>query len=361
VLIEASEAYRNNTGIGRFSRALIDHLPPALDLAFSPQDYAHRTHMSGQRSLWDRGQNFAGHFYLTQVKPLRRVQQMRPDVFHSLSFFNPLLVRGVPLVSTFFDLAYIDQPQQTDRFWGTYGRRMMPIFAERSAAIITTSAVSRQKIIGYFGVPATEVHNVSAGVDARFHPVMDEAALAAIRKVYSLHGKFVLYVGAWHRSKNLPTLLEAFRQVNDATLVITGRPHNDEQAQLPDLARRMGANVQFIGYVRDEDLPGLYTLASVVVQPSLYEGFGLPVVEAMACGTPVIVSDIPVLREIAGDAAPNFPPDDPAALRELLGRLLHDEGVNLTWRHKALRRAADFDWTHTAQAVVDVWRQVAST
>ena len=359
VLIEASEAYRNQTGIGRFSRALIDHLPPSVDVVFSPPDFASRRHDVEQRTFTTRLMNFSQHVRLTQFDVVTQARREKPALIHSPSFFVPLFIRRIPTVATIFDLAYFDLPDQTDRFWGMYGRRMMPRFADHAAAIITTSNVSKEKIISHLGIPAEKIHCVYAGVDSRFHPIEDESRRREVLEKYHLESPFVLYAGAWHPHKNLPVLIRAFQGIDSVTLALTGKAHTTDQESVPRLAEKLNVKARFIGYVPDDDLPVLYSLARGVVLPSRYEGFGLPAVEAMACGAPVIVSDIPVLREISAGNALTFSTDAPDELRDSLLRILNSDSEYAIWREKALGHAQAFDWNRTAAGIIDVWEKVS--
>lgn len=356
ILIEASEAYRNRSGIGRFSRALIAHLPPDLPLAFSPPDYATRRYTPSARTLAGRTAHAAQHLWLTQIAVLQAVRAEQPALLHSLSFFIPLLAGNLPCVATFFDLAYFDLPHETDRWWGAYGRLMMPLAARRAAAIITPSETVRRAVMARFGLPLERVHRVYGGVDPHFRPVNDPPALEHIRRRYGIEGPFVLYVGAWHAPKNLPLLLQACAPLPEVRLVITGGPHTPQEARLPALAQSLGVQAIFTGHVPDEDLPALYSAALAAVLPSRYEGFGLTALEAMACGAPVIVSDIPALTEITGGAALTFPPDSAEALREAIRSLLASPSEREVWRGRGLAQASRFSWERTAEAVVQVWQ-----
>jgi glycosyltransferase involved in cell wall biosynthesis len=358
VLIEASEAYRNQGGIGRFSRELIGHLPPALDVVFSPANYADRLPDPSPRDRTRRVRHFAEHLWLSQVQAAYALMRQRPDVLHALSFFVSALSVAVPQVVTIFDLAYFDRPQETDSYWGAYARAMMPRFAARASAVITTSDVMREKIIDRFRLSPARVYRIYGAASSRFTPVTNPAVLAGVRRKYALPARFVLYSGAWHATKNLPVLLQAMAGIDEVELVITGKPHSPEEARLPALARALSARVHFIGHLPDEDLPALYSAAEVVVQPSLYEGFGLPVIEAMACGAAVVVSDIPVLAEIAGAAAPRFRPESADELREVLQALMTSPGELARWRKLAQQRASAFCWSETARQVVEVWSRV---
>lgn len=359
VLIEASEAYRNTTGIGRYSRALIEHQPAHIDYVFSPPDYAQRTHMPGVRTVQKRLRHFSQHIYLTQIAVHRAAARLQPDVIHTLSFFVPLIGK-IPTVATIFDLAYYDLPDQTDRYWGAYARRMMPHFVQQAAAIVTPSATTRQAVIDRFQLPPTKVYNISAGISPQFAPVRDTIRLHTLRQRYNLQQPFVLYAGAWGKTKDLPTLLRACQHLSNTLLVITGEPHTDEDAQLPSLAHRLGVRVRFTGWIPTDDLIGLYTTAHVLVLPSHYEGFGLPMIEAMACGTPVITTNIPVLREITGGHALYFPPGDDAALHEQLQRVLNDTPHRDHLREIGIVHARQFTWEATTARLARVWREVAS-
>jgi len=359
VLIEASETYRNQTGIGRFSRGLISHLPTDLDVRFSPTDYTQRHHSQAPRTARARLMHFIEHLSLTQIQVASAIRKHTPHVVHSLNFFVPFLSGGVPLVATFFDMAYFDLPRETDPFWGRYGRMLMPVFAQRSSAVITTSYASKARISSRLNVYPEKIAVVYPGVDDCFRPVMVVDELERIRQKYALFGPFFLYAGAWHRPKNLPTLLRAFQGITDALLVITGRAYSAEEEELPRLAEQLKVPARFIGAVPDADLPALYTLAQALVLPSLYEGFGLPVVEAMACGTPVIVSDIPVLREISGEAGLSFPVNSPDALTQLLRAILDSPALREEQSKRALLQAARYRWADAARAVVEVWQHVA--
>ncbi|MBK8020081.1 MAG: glycosyltransferase family 4 protein [Chloroflexi bacterium] len=364
ILVEASEAYRNSSGIGRFSRELLRHLlhaqdanPNGLKLHYSPPDYAGRTHSNGTRSRTQRLTHFAEHFRLTQVEASWAARRIRPDVLHSLSFFAPLAAGSTPIVITCFDLAYFDLPDETDPYWGAYARRMMPVFARRAAIILTTSQTMRGQIIERFGVPAERVHVVHGAANSHFAPVSDPETLAKVRSRYDLPDVFVLYVGGWRSSKNLPTLFEAGQHAG-IPIVLAGTPHANAEREQVEAARRAGADVRTLGYVPDELLPALYSLAAMVVLPSLQEGFGLPLVEAMTCGAPVIHSDLPVLNEITGEAALRFPARDADALGDLLSRTAGSETLRNDLRQRGLAQAKCYTWEATAAQVVKVWQSL---
>lgn len=362
LLFEASEAYRNPTGIGRFARALINelvHNAYDVETFFAPHDYNQRQHAQTQRTLLNRITNFSEHLSLTQWQAYNSARRHKVDVFFSPSFFSPLL-SSIPTVVTFHDLNYHEQPQLTDRFWGTYARRMMPIFARRAAALVTTTETVKRSVCEYFALPHDKVHAVPMGIDPKFRVSEVSEQLHLVREKYQLNEPFALYVGAWYKTKNLPVLLHAFAPLKDATLVITGHATTPEQQEIPELAHKLGVRVRFVGRVSDDELVALYNMAHVVVQPSLYEGFGMPVIEAMACGAPVIASDIDVLQEVAGDAAQFFPRHDPASLSHLLSAALNSPERNPQQSQKSLQRASQYTWPLAVQKLIPIWRGVAN-
>jgi alpha-1,3-rhamnosyl/mannosyltransferase len=185
----------------------------------------------------------------------------------------------------------------------------------------------------------------------------------AVRRRYALPERYVLYLGSNKPHKNLIRLIEAWALLAEygtrSTLLIAGTwdPRHPEPRLL---ARRLGLeNIRWLGPVPEPDIPALYAGATAFVFPSLYEGFGLPVLEAMACGTPVACSNTSSLPEVVGDAALLFDPTDAAGIAEALSRLMHDADLRADLRERTLRQAARFSWERTARATLTVYRQTA--
>lgn len=349
ILIEASEAYRNATGIGRYSRALIAHLPPNMDVHFSPPDYATRTHHGGQRIT-----NFLEHISLTQWAVTRQALRLRPNLIHSLSFHLPLAIPHIPQVATVFDLAYFDLPHLTDPYWGAYARRTFPYMLARADAVIVPSDFTRQRLIARFNFPEERIYVVGGAVSQDFHPVDDPEQVAAVRTRYRLNRPYVFAVNAWGGTKNLSALLAAMRGIPDLDLIVTGQPHQ-RAGQQHIAAQQIGVRLRAIGHVDDESLNILYQQAAVVVIPSLYEGFGLPVLEAMAAGAPVIISDAPALQATADNAALIFPAHDPAVLRQHILSVYHNPSQAEALRQQGLAHVQRLSWRDVAARVTDVW------
>jgi glycosyltransferase involved in cell wall biosynthesis len=260
---------------------------------------------------------------------------------------------------------------------GAYLRLFTRISCRRAARIIAVSENTRADVMQLYGVPGGRVQAIPEGVSPVFYP-RPAAEVAEFRRARALPDHFVLFVGTLEPRKNLVTLIEAFSnlkhlhlrcapaqvqvsQTSNVKLVLVGGKgwYYD---QIFATVERLGLNdrVIFAGYIPNGDLPTWYNAADVFVFPSRYEGFGLPVLEAMACGTPTVTSTASSLPEVAGDAALAVAPDDVDALTEALYRALTDMALREELRVKAVARAAKFTWEETARRTVAVYHQVFS-
>ena len=232
-----------------------------------------------------------------------------------------------------------------------------------AAHVITDSESVRTEIREHLGVSADKITAVPLAPRRMFRPVPEPEA-REVRRRLGVEDEFVLFVGTVEPRKNLLTLVRAFDEMSRATdqrpqLVIAGQKgwltdklyEYVEQSALRD-------RIMFTGYLSDEDLRALYSSCRVSVYPSLYEGFGLPPLEAMACGAPVITSRIPVMMETSAGAARLVVPTDVEELTAALVELLTDEGARNELREAGLRRAAEYTWERTAQQTLDVYRRV---
>src|SRR3954465_1413183 len=257
----------------------------------------------------------------------------RPDVFHAPHYILPAGVRAHSVV-TIHDCIHLMFPQYLpNRAAYTYARLAMWSAARRSDCILTVSQASKRDILPFFPVPPEKIEVIYNAIDERFSIEPNEEAVARVRERYQLDQRFVLYVGNIKPHKNLVRLIEAFAalrqgELDDLKLLIIG----DEISKLPALRRavhslKLHKHVRFLGYQPDDTLAILYRLASVFVFPSLYEGFGLPPLEAMASGTPVVTSNVSSAPEVVGDAALLIDPTDPRAIAGAITRLLDDPAL----------------------------------
>jgi glycosyltransferase involved in cell wall biosynthesis len=288
------------------------------------------------------------------------------DLAHVPYFASPLFPT-VPTVVTVHDLIPLILPAYRGSPLVRLYTRLVAAAARKAEAIITVSQASARDIVRYLHIPPERIHVTYEAAGEAFQPVGDEAQLAAIRQKYALPERYFLYLGGFDQRKNLSSLLRAFallvNRQPQAKLVIAGQLPGRDSPFFPDPRRLVGElgveeRVIFIGWVSEEDKPALLSGATVFVFPSLYEGFGLPALEAMACGTPVIASDRSSLPEVVGEGEILVEPRDVEALAEAMEVLLVDDALRAELRQRALVQAAKFSWEQTALETVAVYRKV---
>lgn len=304
------------------------------------------THNPGVRVLWEQ---------TVQPIVLRRI---KADLVHAPVFVGPLIA-PCPMVITIHDLSFIRFPQLFPSVNRLYLRIMTQLSARRARRLIAVSEHAASESVCLLDVPRDRIDVVYHGVDPRFRPLPPDQ-VAAFRDQHSLPERFVLFVGTLEPRKNLVRLVEAFARVRDGQtkLVLVGGKgwlYDDLFAQVESLG--LNEEVIFAGYVRSEELPLWYNAASALAYPSLYEGFGLPVLEAQACGTPVLTSNVSSLPEAGGEAALLVPPRDVAAIAEALNRLLMEAALRDELRERGLAHAEAFSWPSTARETVRVYRR----
>jgi glycosyltransferase involved in cell wall biosynthesis len=294
-------------------------------------------------------------------------RQHRLDVLHVPSYRRLLWRRPCPLVATIHDLAPFRVAKKYDWKRMLYGRLVVPRLARRQDAVIAVSETTARDIAGYFRLPPGRVTPILNGLDHdRFFPGDRAQSLAAVAKECGLTRPFFLYVARLeHPAKNHLSLISAFERFKAAThsdwqLAFGGSDWHGADV-IHDAIRRSpcAADIRCLGFVPETQLPDLYRAAEVFVYPSLFEGFGLPPLEAMACGCPVISSTRGSLGEVVGDAAALVEPDDVPALALQLESLATHDVIRNRLRAAGLARAAKFDWTRTAAETLKVYRRAA--
>jgi len=296
------------------------------------------------------------------------------DIFHATEHLLPPL-RRVRTVFTFHDAIYVLFPQYHLPLNRLFLGLMMPRFLRRADAIVTISECSKADAVRLYQIDPARIRVIYEGVDTRFQPVADPTRLAQVRARYALPERYILYVGTIEPRKNLVALLEAFHvlrsrfhvsrftfhaaQDTALKLVIAGQRGWLYEGFFSKL-RELGLEDEVVlpGYIADDDLPAVYSAASVFVFPSLYEGFGLPPLEAMACGTPVVCSSASSLPEVCDEAALLVAPTDVSALAQAIERVLSDEPLQATLRARGLAQAAKFSWERTARETLAMYREV---
>jgi len=294
-------------------------------------------------------------------EPLNPVFMRRIDLFHGPDTRLPRRT-AARRVATWHDVAALVSDTYADERFRRKKLQRYREVADRADRIIAISKSTRDDIVGLFGVEPARVAVVPLGVSDDFSP-RPPGEQDAVRRALGLDRDFVLCLGAITRRKNTRRVIQAFAQVareRDVLLVLAGRKGygwETELAPIEELGLR--DRVRLVPHVPAGRLPALYSAARALVFPSLYEGFGIPVLEAMACGTPVVTSNCSSLPEVAGDAALLVDPRDTEAIAEAALRLLDDEALRESLRARGLERARQFPWSRTARQTLQVYREVA--
>jgi glycosyltransferase involved in cell wall biosynthesis len=284
---------------------------------------------------------------------IQPVALRRFDLYHALAFVSPV-IQPAPSVVTVYDLSFIHYPQVLSAARRAYLRAFTAWSCRRARRVIAISHSTAQDVHESLGIPMEKIDVAPAGYDqSQFYPYPPEQ-VAAFRAAQGLPDDFLLFVGTLEPRKNLTTLLDAYAQLpaeSRLPLVLAGGKGWD-YAPIFERIERYKLDVRLPGFLPAEALPLWYNSATAFVYPSVFEGFGLPVLEAMACGTPVVISDASSLPEVAGDAGLRVPPHDVSAWVAALGQAMHDR----QWRTDAARRglteAKRYDWRATARQTV---------
>jgi len=381
--IDYTPAVRQRAGIGRYTRGLVQALA-ALDRQNEYVLLEMEGRKSGIRESGNQGYtgdfNFPANFRRCSLPLSERTMAIlwhrlrlplpvdlftgEVDVFHSPDFLLPPLRHGRAIL-TVHDLSFRRLPECADAALAAYLNRAVPHSIQRADLVLADSLSTKADLMELLGVPAAKIEVLYPGVGDTYQPIRDEATLTAIRQKYGLPHDFVLFVGTIEPRKNLVTLLKAWSQICNLQsaicnkLVVAGSRgwlYEETFATVERLG--LSSDVVFLGYVPEADLPALYSLARLFVFPSLYEGFGLPPLEAMACGTPVVCANTSSLPEVAGNAALLVDPLDADGLATTMQQALGDEGLRARLVERGLRQAARFTWRAAAQQLLAIYEKV---
>jgi glycosyltransferase involved in cell wall biosynthesis len=358
----------NDFGIGTYIRNLV-HLLARIDhdteyvLLCRPQD---------RELVSDLGRNFRPvvetarpYSILEQINIPIALRREHVDLFHAPHYVLPPLIHCKSVV-TIHDVIHLMFPQYLPgRLAYAYARGQLWTAAHRSDRILTVSETSKLDILRRFRINADKITVVYNAIDERLLTPPAEDDFERVRARYQLKNPFALYVGNIKPHKNLARLIDAFHLVRQRPgfeslqLVIIG----DEISKYQSLRRavhqyKLHKFVRFFGFVSPDTLGVLYRLASVFVFPSLYEGFGLPPLEAMYCGTPVVTSNVSSLPEVVSDAAVLVDPYDSQSIADGILRTLEDEYLRTTLRERGTARAREFSWERSVQRIHEVYQEV---
>ena len=283
------------------------------------------------------------------------------DIFHT-QYIAPFgLPQKTKLVLTIHDISFNFFPQYIKKSDLFFLKTLLPRSICRADKILTVSQSERKNIIDFYKIPPEKVDFAYNGVDfERFSQSHSKEQKEKVRRKYNLPEKFVLYIGTFQPRKNIPVLIEAIKELN-ISLVLAGnkKAHNfDKRIEEAIEKNNLSAQVIFPGWVSEEDKPILLQMATCFVFPSLYEGFGIPVIEAMAAGTPVVCSDIPVLREVGGEAALFCPSQKSSVFAENIKKIMANSG----WRDNLIQKgeevARKFTWQKMAEKIWEIYKSL---
>jgi glycosyltransferase involved in cell wall biosynthesis len=363
-LLNLSASYRG-AGIHRFIHHLLSELPAAapqyryVTFLNEAQMASPAPAMQMRYTRWPTQKPIARIAWEQTALPLATYTE-RLDLLHALAFARPLVSR-CPIVLTIYDMSFVRMPERFPSFQRRYLQLITQYSARHADAITVISRSTMNDVVQFCGIPPERVRVVYCGVDEQFRP-LDRGEIEGFREAKGLPERFILYLGTLEPRKNVAQLVQAYAALPSNSrpkLIIAGAKgwgYDDVYAA----AEQSGAagDIIFAGYVAQTELPLWYNAAKLFVYPSHYEGFGLPVAEAMACGTPAITSDVSSLPEVAGNAALTVSPTDRQGLTQAIASALCDAPLRTQMRERGLAQAARFTWRRVAEQTAQVYREV---
>lgn len=369
--IDARYITKYKSGVGFYTQNLLE----SLGVIDSMNQYYYLTTQRSIPHLKLNGNNFIlmhtyisfenhifGDFWQNLYLPLR-LAALNIDVFHGPAVFLPLVKLGFKTVVTIHDLVSFLFPQTVPRKYSLYMQLMTRLSARFADGIIASSESTRQDLSKHLRIHPEKIKVIHLAVDESFKRVEDREQIQKILEKYKIDSEFVLFIGNLEPRKNLTRLFEAFAiaysKISSYKLVVAGTRGWLYSDIFETVARlNLSDKIIFTGYIDAEDLPALYSAAQVFVLPSLYEGFGLPILEAMSCGAPVITSNMGSIPEVAGDSAILVDPYDIKAIAESLLEVFSNRQLREEMMEKGLRRAKNFSWARVAEETLGVYNEV---
>ena len=372
--LEITAAVRQSGGIGRYVREMVHALADIDSINQYRLFYASKNKV--ERGMLTLPNNFhIRHLPVNDIWLARIWQRMRLpvpvelitggiDIYHSPDFTLPPTLQGVPTLLTVHDLSFLRDPESASPGLRGY----LEVAVKRSVRIAThvlaDSESTKDDLVELYLTPADKITVLYPGVSSDFRPIMDPAEIKQVRKRYKLGQEpFVLSVGTLQPRKNHLTLIKAFELAlgdSEYNLVLAGGDgwSYDAVYELVE-SRGLQKRVLFPGFIDDANLAALYSSADIMAFPSLYEGFGLPVLEAMACGVPVFASSVSSLPEVTGDAALLVDPSNVEDMADAMLKLTENVDLRQSIREKGLERAEQFSWQASAEALLGVYKDLA--
>lgn len=373
--IDYTAAYEQGAGIGRYVRELIRALAAADDQTSYRLFAAGATHaglppIPGPNFRWNPTRItprwFARLWYRLQLPLPVETFTGRVALYHATDFTLPPVLPGTRTLLTVHDLSFVRAPEATTPVLKAYLDAVVPRSVRRATHVLADSQATKDDLVELYGTAPEKITVLLGGVNPEFAPVTDPEKRKAVRERYNIPEQpYIFSIGTVQPRKNYARLIAALAALGpshaDVHLVIAGgRGWLEGPIYRAVDEHGLAERVHFIGFARDEDLPALYSGAACLAYPSLYEGIGFPVLEAMACGTPVVTSALSSMPEVAGDAALLIDPYNVVALADALRRLLADDALRGELITRGHRQAAHFTWERAAEQLLSVYRRLLS-
>lgn len=376
ILIEAQSLLRERTGVGQYTFNLIDHLIPKLkeknhELTLFYFNFLKRNREipSWNGSVTSREESLIPgrcFYYLWKKTTFPPIDWLtgKVDLLHFPNFIVRPFRKGKAVV-TIHDLSFVRYPEFAEKKNLAYLSRWIPRTLKQASKILVVSHFTKKELQELYDVPENKIVVAPNGVGREFQPVTDQENLNAVRQIYQLPQEYLLAVGTLEPRKNLSLTIRALSHLKQQKkevppLVLVGPPGwNDEYRRLKEMVASAGLEekVRFLFYVDRKDMPALYSAAKILLFPSLYEGFGLPVLEAMACATPVLSSNAASLPEVGGEGAWSLSPHEPQEWSQAILNLWEDATKQQQMAEKGLQQAQKFTWSRTAEKTIEAYEQ----
>jgi glycosyltransferase involved in cell wall biosynthesis len=378
IFVEGGALFFRRTGVGQYTKRLLDALL-VLDqknqytvfgflflgrkLKDRPLDDAPNLRYRFIRYLPSKVFNRIRQYY---IPPMDVMLGAKPDLFIFPNFVRFPLAFKAKSITVVYDMSFELHKQYVAKANQEYLSRYVPVAVKRSDHIVTISRNSKREIVEFYGVSEDKVTIVNPALDHDVYNPRPDSEVAEVKRKFKIDSKYVLYTGTLEPRKNIVGILDAYAGLDEkvraeyALVLAGGKGWRDEQ-----IARRLeelkDLNIIITGYVEDEDLPALYSGAALFVFPSFYEGWGMPPLEAMACGTPVISADNSSLPEVVGKAGILLDAKDTAGLTKAMRAVLTDEKLAASLREGGLKHAQNFTWQTSAKVLLEVIKRVGAT
>ena len=364
IAVDMSHSRKIKTGI----RTQTDNMLKTLKkLSNNEFIYYHAPTYFKKKNFFTRAINAVLDFLWRQITLPRKISKENIDILYCPSFYTPYYSK-TPVVAVIHDIIFLHYPKEHGVFWNSYLKFSTYIAVKKANKIITISEFSKKDILEKYKVSPIKIKVISNAVSQEFRVIKDDSLISKFRNKYSLKHKFFMYAGAVSTHKNIPTLLKSFYLFKKSrnnfekekfSLILSGSDKTPpENIQILLKKYNLEKDVIFIGFLPEDDLIMLYNTAEIFIFPSLYEGFGFPPLEAMACGCPVISSNATSLPEVLGSAGILVDPLDAEGIALNIENILSDQDLKNNLIEKGLNHVKNFSWDKAAEETLSIFKEL---